>query len=173
MHSETAFEAGLYDGETEGVSFAGPVSEGSVIASLFISGNQQSAAETILLVEDEAFVRRVAAEVLASAGYRVVVAESTSEALAVCRQWPETIDLLLADIVMPVMNGRELAAEFEKTCPSAKVLLMSGYPEQLALCELPAYRAQFLAKPFSVRAFLQRVREVLDMKLDVKVVKHA
>jgi len=127
--------------------------------------NPQPGPKTILLVEDEAFVRRLAAEVLESAGYILMIARSAAEALEACRRGSEPVDLLLADVVMPGMSGRELAAEFENFYPSAQVLLMSGYPEQLALCELSACAQKCLAKPFSVGLLLQRVREML--KVDV------
>jgi len=118
--------------------------------------------ETILLVEDEAFVRKVTAEVLESAGYRLMVASGAVEALDVCHKNPERIDLLLADVVMPGMNGRDLAAEFEILCPQAQVLLMSGYSEQLALSEQCAHDKKYMAKPFSISTLLRRVREALD-----------
>jgi len=127
--------------------------------------NPQPGPKTILLVEDEAFVRRLAAEVLESAGYILMTARSAAEALEACRKGSEPVDLLLADVVMPGMSGRELAAECETFYPSAQILLMSGYPEQLALCELSACAQKFLAKPFSVGLLLQRVREML--KVDV------
>jgi DNA-binding NtrC family response regulator len=127
--------------------------------------SQRSKAPTILLVEDEAFVRWATAEVLESAGYRLVTAGSAAEALDACRKRFEPVDLLLADVVMPGMSGRDLAAEFESCCPSAQILLMSGYPEQLAWCEPSTSGKKYLAKPFSVSMLLQRVREVLDVKL--------
>jgi CheY-like chemotaxis protein len=118
--------------------------------------------ETILLVEDEAFVRKVTAEVLESAGYKLVIAKSATEALEAYRSCSQPVDLLLADVVMPGMSGRELAFEFERLHPRARVLLMSGYAEQLALCESSPYRKLYMAKPFSIRLLLKRVREVLD-----------
>lgn len=118
--------------------------------------------ETILLVEDEGFVRKVAAEVLESAGYKLVIARSSAEALGAYRQLSNPVDLLLADIVMPGMSGRELAAEFEGLCPRMRVLLMSGYAGQLAWCQVSPYDKPYLAKPFSVQTLLKRVREILD-----------
>jgi two-component system cell cycle sensor histidine kinase/response regulator CckA len=120
--------------------------------------------ETILLVEDEAFVRKVTAQVLESAGYSLVIAASAAEALQAYRGCSERVDLLLADVVMPGMSGRELASEFERTYPSVRVLLMSGYTDQLARCERPR-RGQCLAKPFSMGMLLLRVREALDTTL--------
>ena len=118
--------------------------------------------ETILLVEDEAFVRKATAEALESAGYRLLIAKNAAEALEAYRScvWP--VDLLLTDVVMPGMSGLDLAAEFESLCPRARVLLMSGHAEQFAGRELSRYSKRCLAKPFSIRALLKRVREVLD-----------
>jgi CheY-like chemotaxis protein len=122
--------------------------------------------ETILLVEDEGFVRRVTAEVLESAGYKLVIARSGAEALDAYRQLSKPVDLLLADVVMPGMSGCDLAAEFESLCPRARVLLMSGYAGQLASCQVSTYGKTYLAKPFSVQMLLKRVREVLDTNPD-------
>jgi DNA-binding NtrC family response regulator len=72
------------------------------------------------------------------------------------------VDLLLADVVLPGANGHQLANEFAGLCPRVRVLLMSGYAEQLALCELSPYRVHCLAKPFSRHTLLRRVRQVLD-----------
>jgi len=98
----------------------------------FAAAAQRSWPETILLVEDEAFVRNATAEVLESAGYRLVIAASAAEALDAYRKCVGRVDLLLADVVMPGMSGSELAAEFERLCPRARVLLMSGRDEQVA-----------------------------------------
>ena len=122
--------------------------------------------ETILLVEDEGFVRKVTAEVLESAGYKLVIARSGAEALDAYRQLSKPVDLLLADVVMPGMSGCDLAAEFESLCPRARVLLMSGYAGQLASCQVSTYGKTYLAKPFSVQMLLKRVREVLDTNPD-------
>jgi CheY-like chemotaxis protein len=118
--------------------------------------------ETILLVEDEGFVRKVTAEVLESAGYKLVIARSADEALEAHRRLSTPIDLLLADVVMPGMSGCDLAAEFQSLRPRIRVLLMSGYTVQLAWCHLSPYAKTYLAKPFSERVLLRKVREVLD-----------
>ena len=124
--------------------------------------------KTILLVEDEAFVRRVTAEVLKSAGYSTVIAASATEALEACREPCGQIDLLLTDVVMPGMSGRELATHFEKCCPNAQVLMMSGYAEQLSSCEFSTSQRKCLAKPFSAGTLLQRVRETLGTQLGMQ-----
>jgi two-component system, cell cycle sensor histidine kinase and response regulator CckA len=118
--------------------------------------------ETILLVEDEEFVRKATAEVLESAGYRVILAGNASQALEAQRNCFEFVDLLLADVVMPGISGHQLAIEFLALRPQVRVLLMSGYAEQLTVCEMSPHRKEYLAKPFSIPTLLQRVRGVLD-----------
>jgi CheY-like chemotaxis protein len=134
----------------------------TMIGAAVAEAGQWGGPETILLVEDEAFVRKVTAEVLESAGYRLVMARGAAEAREAYRRGSDPVDLLLADVVMLGMSGRELAAEFANSHPRARILLMSGYSEQLALCELSPYGKPYLAKPFSMRLLLRRVREVLD-----------
>jgi len=126
------------------------------------STDTRSWKETILLVEDQVFVRKATGEVLESAGYRVVLAGSAAQARTVYRQSLAVVDLLLTDIVMPGTSGCDLAAEFAVLCPKIRLLLMSGYIEQLSSYELGPYRKQYLTKPFSVPTLLRRVREVLD-----------
>jgi two-component system cell cycle sensor histidine kinase/response regulator CckA len=136
----------------------------TTIGVAFAEAGQWGGPETILLVEDEAFVRKVTAEVLESAGYRLVIARSAAEALEACRGYSGPLNLILADVVMPGMSGRELATELESFYPRARVLFMSGYAEQLVGCELSPYCKGYLAKPFSIGKLLRRVREVLDQR---------
>ncbi len=118
--------------------------------------------ETILLVEDETFVRQAAAEALESAGYRMLIAGSAAEALEAYRKCFRPVDLLLADVVMPGMSGQELAAQFEGLSPGTRILLMSGYAEQMAACQPSPHARKWLAKPFSVHTLLRTVRETLN-----------
>jgi CheY-like chemotaxis protein len=134
----------------------------AAIAAGLVNTCQWGGKETILLVEDEALVRKATGEALQSAGYRVVIADSATQALEAYRESSEPVDLLLADVVMPGISGRELAQKFFFLCPHIRIILMSGYVEQLTLCELSPYRKEYLAKPFSISTLLQRVREVLD-----------
>ncbi len=117
--------------------------------------------ETILLVEDEAFVRKATAEALESGGYRVLSAESATAALQARCECSERVDLLLADVIMPGTNGYELAKEFRFLYPEIRILMMSGYTEQLEGSEMSPYLTEYIAKPFSVPMLLKRVREVL------------
>ncbi len=143
----------------------------TITGAAFAEAAEWAGPETILLVEDEAFVRTATAEVLESAGYRLMIAGSAAEALEAYRRCSWPVDLLLCDIVMPGMNGHELATELETFYPRARVLLMSGYSEQLAWCESSACGRQYLAKPFSIPMLLRRVREVL--KKPVEFARHA
>jgi CheY-like chemotaxis protein len=118
--------------------------------------------ETILLAEDEAFVRKAAGEALQSAGYKVLTAGSAAQALEAHHNTGGQVDLLLSDLIMPGISGHELANELLVLCPNVRILLMSGYAEQLALCQLSSSGRKYLAKPFSIPVLLRRVREVLD-----------
>ena len=138
----------------------------TMTATSFAEAAPWGGPETILLVEDEPFVRTATAEALESTGYRLVIAGSAAEALVAYRRCSWRVDLTLCDIVMPGMSGRELAVELENFYPLPRVLLMSGYAEQLAWCGSSACGKQYLAKPFSIPVLLKRVREVLDKPVD-------
>ena len=121
--------------------------------------------ETILLVDDEETVLRFGARTLEKAGFRVVSAGGGADALAIAHQ-RENIDLLLTDVMMPGMNGRELAELLLARRPSLRVLFMSGYAEDVLATNvglLPG--AAFLGKPFKPKALVAKVREVLDSAL--------
>ena len=125
--------------------------------------NQPRSSKIILLVEDQAFVRNVIAEVLESAGYKLLLAASAAEALEACRMCSEPVDLLLADIVMPGVSGRELATQFKLLRPQAEIVLMSGDSEQLAVLEFASRGDSYIPKPFSACMLLKTVHEVLRM----------
>jgi CheY-like chemotaxis protein len=120
--------------------------------------------ETILLVDDEEFVRKSIREALESAGYSVLVAAGAAEAKQVHGSHPTTVDLLLADVVMPGMTGQELADDLATSHPELRVLLMSGYAQQLTSGGLLAYQREYMAKPFWIATLLRRVRETLDRR---------
>lgn len=122
------------------------------------------ARQTVLLVEDEPFVRNAVAEAIESAGYNVLIASNAEEALEVQRNGIEAVDLLLADVVMPNINGHELARTVLAFSPHTEVLLMSGYEEQVIRCEQSLEGVDYLAKPFSIPALLQRVRGLLSKR---------
>jgi PAS domain S-box-containing protein len=119
--------------------------------------------ETVLLVEDEAAVRAVAREALEGQGYRVIEARNGVEALAVAAAHPGPLPLLVTDMVMPRMGGRELAQRLLAARPTLRVLFMSGYTDDARVREGgPEAAAAFLQKPFAMGAFARKVREILD-----------
>ncbi len=125
----------------------------------------RSGSETILLVEDDDAVRELSRTVLESRGYTVLAATSGDEALRLARQAGTSIDLVLTDVVMPGLSGRELAHSLSKLHPSAAVLYMSGYTDgALTGQELADSQALFLAKPFTARELAERVRTLLDRR---------
>ena len=118
--------------------------------------------ETILVVEDHDAVRRLAADVLRARGYDVRVADSGTAAIALVESHGGDIDLLLTDVIMPRMSGREVATRLQQQLPDLAVLFMSGYT-QTAIVQNGALEPglHFLAKPFTPTQLLTRVREVL------------
>jgi two-component system cell cycle sensor histidine kinase/response regulator CckA len=118
---------------------------------------------TILLVEDEAQVRKLIRGILSSAGYRVLDAAGPLEALRQSEQFPDPIELLVTDVVMPTMNGRELAELLKRTRQQTKVLYLSGYTEDaIAQHGVLEPNIALLQKPVTPDALLERVREVLE-----------
>jgi PAS domain S-box-containing protein len=119
--------------------------------------------ETVLLVEDEGTVRSVAREVLQMAGYTVLEAATGEEALQRVEQHPGAIHLLVTDVVMPGMNGRDLATRLMTNYPAMQVLYLSGYTDE-AIAHHGVLQAgiELLHKPFTPDALARRVREVLD-----------
>jgi two-component system cell cycle sensor histidine kinase/response regulator CckA len=121
--------------------------------------------ETILLVEDEEMLRSLARVVLRKNGYTVLEAGHGAEALAICQSYEGPIDLLVTDVVMPVLNGRELADRMALLRPDTKVLYVSGYTtDEVVRNGVYADSVHFLHKPFIPAALVEKVREVLDNK---------
>ena len=119
--------------------------------------------ETVLLVEDDADVRRAAALALERAGYSVIEAGDPREVTALVRKHVGTIDLLFTDVVMPGMSGRQLANEIRLERPGMRVLYMSGYPGDPATRDrLLEPGAPFIAKPFTADSLAEAVLSALD-----------
>ncbi len=118
---------------------------------------------TVLVVEDDPAVRDLAVRVLESHGYHVLHAGCGPDALLLSEQYDGQIDLLLTDVVMPHMNGRQLSDKFRSQRPGTPVLYISGYADSNILRhgKLPPGMA-FLSKPFAVEELIQRVRRLLE-----------
>lgn len=124
--------------------------------------NIESRACSILVVEDEPFVRNVTREMLISAGYRVLAARNAPEAMQIYEQRHSEIDLVITDVVLPGENGRLLAVWLQRQNPEVKVLFMSGYRDQLEF--KGEFDEGFIAKPFSSNMLLNRVKLMLDCR---------
>ncbi len=119
--------------------------------------------ETVLLVEDADMVRDLARRILQKNGYRVLEARSGADALVICREHAGPIDLLFSDVIMPGMNGAELAREAARLRPELRVLFMSGYTDDVIVHHGVLEKGtSFLQKPFSPESLARKLREVLD-----------
>ena len=120
--------------------------------------------EIILLVEDEASLRSLAARILQAQGYRVLEAAHGEEALRIAQESTgQDLHLLLTDVVMPQMGGKELVGRLKKLRPEIKVLFISGYTDNIIIShDILGPNTAFLQKPFSIGELVRRVREILD-----------
>jgi CheY-like chemotaxis protein len=119
--------------------------------------------ETVLLVEDESSVRRLVRIILDTLGYRVIEASSGAQALQVAATEPEVIDILVTDVVMPGMGGRELAVQLTRVRPNLRVLYMSGYTDDTVQRNgVLEAEVAFVAKPFNAESLALTLRETLD-----------
>jgi signal transduction histidine kinase/ActR/RegA family two-component response regulator len=142
-----------------------PQEEGmvEVIAMAPAAAKTQVYQESILVVEDEEIVRNLVCEVLRSHGYRVLSTGRGDEALRIVQMEDRDIDLLISDVVMPEMNGVELAQRVREGSPRSRILFVSGYSESdMADQGLEAVAFQVLQKPFTPDTLARKVREVLD-----------
>lgn len=122
--------------------------------------------ETLLLVEDEAQVRQIAQQILETLGYTVLIAENGEQALAIANEYEHDIHLMVTDVVMPVMSGRELVEHLGQVRPETAVIYMSGYTDDAIVRHgLMDERLAFIQKPFTADALARKVRLVLDERL--------
>jgi two-component system cell cycle sensor histidine kinase/response regulator CckA len=123
----------------------------------------EKGSETILVVEDESGVRDLVVDVLESAGYTVLAASDGEKAEKLCQKHPSPIHLLITDMVLPRMSGRDVAVKCSQYHSKAKVLFMSGYTDDVIFHSgaLDPGMA-FIEKPFTPDTFLRKVREVLN-----------
>ncbi len=121
------------------------------------------ATERVLLVEDDEAVRTTAARILDRTGYTVIAVASAAEALATVEQRADGFDLVITDVVMPLMGGGELAVELRKRLPNVPILFTSGFTDD-AVVRHGVYQSEvpFLQKPYTSTSLLAKIREVLD-----------
>jgi two-component system cell cycle sensor histidine kinase/response regulator CckA len=135
---------------------------GHVLSVSDHSGAAPRVPRTILVVEDDPAVRGIIQEVLNLGGYRVLEATHGEEAMALCRHHHARIDLLLTDVVMPHLGGRELAQQLRVSYPQMKVLFMSGYMDEGISREVLSREGMaFLPKPFAPESLEQKIRDML------------
>jgi len=133
------------------------------MSALAISGAVQrlQAHKTILVVEDDAFVRQMIYAILEAAHYRVLKCANAEQAKAIFRQYGDIVDILIVDIVLPGESGSELAKDLMELDSELKVLLISGYAENLELEDGTAKNQVFcLAKPFSSESLVRKIWQV-------------
>ena len=121
-----------------------------------------SGGATILLVEDEKGIRELAGKFLTNNGYTVLAAGNGAEALDLAEHYPRPVDLLVTDMVMPKLGGKELVRQLTQSIPRMKVLFISGYSKQGGRDTGLEEASGYLPKPFSMEQLVRKVREVLD-----------
>ena len=119
--------------------------------------------ETVMVAEDEPMVRRLVQETLETYGYTVLDTEDVAEALEIATNYEGRIHLLLTDVIMPEMNGRELYEKMKALRPDLKVLYMSGYTDNVIVHHgVLDEGVHFMQKPFTIRGLAKKVRSLLD-----------
>ncbi|HBZ70845.1 MAG TPA: hybrid sensor histidine kinase/response regulator, partial [Deltaproteobacteria bacterium] len=136
--------------------------DGDAASAPAVRGSAPRGQETVLLVEDEPLVGRLAERVLVQAGYRVAYASDGLDARGVFRERNGAIDLLVTDVVMPRMGGPQLAELLRAEEPGLPVLFLSGHNDGAVLSGMAEAGTSFLAKPFSAEALSSEVRRLLD-----------
>ena len=142
-----------------------PRAEGSVAKEHAEAESIPSGSETILVVEDDESILSLIRGILGQLGYHLLVAKTPSQALEIVRQRSEPVALLVTDVVMPEMNGRELQRRVSRLLPGIKTLFMSGYTaDVISQRGVEEEGGLFLQKPFSIIDIARKVRHVLDQK---------
>jgi CheY-like chemotaxis protein len=140
----------------------------SALQAVAPPSERQSATEVILLVEDEPSVRQLTQHILRTHGYEVHEAEGGAQALELIRQQAVHIDLVVTDLVMPGMNGRDLVVRLRDDYGPLKVLYMSGYSDSMPVTGQDSNeQAAFLAKPFAPEDLIKKIQDILHPSLPV------
>ncbi len=120
--------------------------------------------ETILIVEDEEYIRNLILKFLTPYGYKILDAPNAGEALLICEKIRDPIHLMVTDVILPHIDGQQLYRRLNRIIPSMKVLFISGYPKKILLEKgLLEEKDPFLQKPFDLEGFLRKVRSILDI----------
>jgi two-component system cell cycle sensor histidine kinase/response regulator CckA len=134
-------------------------------ANVAFRPSHTSAAKTVLVVEDDEQVLRLAAAALKSQGYAVLQTQRPEEALKLFKRRGKDIDLLLTDVIMPELSGTRLAARLRKSRPHLKVLFMSGHAQPGEKDALPQdHHSGFIQKPFTTQNLLDKIHQVLAQR---------
>jgi CheY-like chemotaxis protein len=121
--------------------------------------------ETILVVEDEEIVRNLTVLMLQTLGYQTIQAAHGGEALEICRTFPEPIHLILTDMIMPQMSGKQFVEKLQKMSRNFKVLFVSGYSgDDTVDGKIVGVDMPFIQKPFTREALGRKIRELIDSK---------
>jgi DNA-binding NtrC family response regulator len=143
-----------------------PASEMNSTLSIMSGANVSRDRGTILLVEDEAFVREVTCEILEAAGYRVLKTRNAAEATEAFGRYQAIVRLLLTDVVLPGRNGRDLACELRTISPKLRTIFISGYPENAVTKSGVQEDGMFyLPKPFSTQSLTTTVKRALQKEM--------
>lgn len=131
-----------------------------------MNGSDCARSETILVVEDAEPIRKMVCSMLSFSGYNCLEAADGREALGVVLEDPESLDLIVTDILMPEMGGAELARKVAVVRPDLPIVFMSGYSDDPVVRTLERSPALFLPKPFTAAALSEKVRAALDLPWD-------
>lgn len=157
-------ESKVREGTTFSVFLPAVFAQPKVSRDLPVESGQITGTETVLLVEDEHRVRLLLSKTLSQLGYRVMDTGRPADALTMSEEFEGKIHLLLTDMVMPEMGGRELAERIRKSRPEIQVLFMSGYPANEQGDAEPLNEDNFVAKPMTPNELGRRVRRILDLR---------
>jgi DNA-binding NtrC family response regulator len=133
----------------------------------------QPSQRTILLVEDEPFVRDATGSILERAGFAVLPAQDACEAIRIYEQWQQRIDLVMTDMVLPGHTGLQLSQDLRQRSPDLLVLLTSGYGNAENDPEDPESRTYFLAKPYSRRSLVEKIEKILAAPAQMQAASQA
>ena len=147
------------------MNYLQPVGDASHAITLCRLAQNFRVPETILLVEDEPFVRQSTFEILESAGYRVLKAANAEEARATFRCHGDEVQLLLIDVILPDQNGQDLATDLRASDPDLRVIFVSGYPQKVSK-ELMHNGLFYMAKPFSAESLLTKVWLAMEHRFE-------